>query len=157
MSKKRAFTAEILQAADKYKNGAYIKIPFDVEAEYGKKRVKIKATFDGEPYRGLLVRMGQPEHILIIKKDIRTKIDKNFGDTITVTLEEDTEPRVVTVPEDFAAAMNAAPEVVAFFQKLSYTHQKEYVQWIEGAKREETRNRRINKALEMMKSGKKSR
>ena len=135
--------------------GAFVIMPFDVEKEYGKKRPKIKATFDGVEYRGSLVRMGSPEHILLIRKDIRAKIGKEAGDMVSVTVEEDLELRIVTPPKDFQMAMDEVPEVGAFFKKLSYTHQKEYVQWIEGAKRQETRERRIRKAIEMMKDGKK--
>lgn len=69
-------------------NGAYIEIPFDVKKEFGKGRVPVNATFDGEPYEGSLVRMKTPCHILGIRKDIRDKIGKQPGDTVSVTLEE---------------------------------------------------------------------
>jgi len=103
MEKTINFEAEIL--ANK-SGGAYVIIPFDVEETYGKKRVKIKAWFDEISYRGLLVRMGTPDHILIIKKDIRAQIGKEPGDTVTVKLLEDTEPRVVKVPADFQKLLN---------------------------------------------------
>ena len=63
-------------------DGAYIEIPFDVKKEFGKGRVPVHATFDGEPYEGSLVRMKTPCHIIGIKKDIRAKIGKQPGDTI---------------------------------------------------------------------------
>ena len=69
-------------------DGAYIIFPFDVLAEFGKKRVKVHATFDGEPYDGSLVRMGTKEHIIGIRKDIRQKIGKQPGDTVFVALWE---------------------------------------------------------------------
>lgn len=69
-------------------NGAYIEIPFDVKAEFGRSRVPVDATFDGEPYAGSLVRMGTPCHILGVRKDIRAKIGKQPGDTVHVTLRE---------------------------------------------------------------------
>ncbi len=119
--------------------------------------MKIKATFDGIPYRGSIVRMGSPDHILLIRKDIRAKIGKSFGEMVDVCLEEDTEARTVELPADFEAAMKCETAVLEFYKKLSYTHQKEYVNWIVEAKREDTRKRRIAKAVEMMKDGKKSR
>lgn len=146
------FKGEILASES---GGAYLIIPFDVEKTYGKKRVKIKAWFEGIPYRGTLVRMGSPDHILIVRKDIRAKIDKSPGDVIEVKLLEDTEPRVVVVPDDFQVLLDEHEAVKAFYEKLSYTHQKEYIQWIEGAKKEATRIRRMNKAIEMMREGKK--
>ena len=156
MSKIIEFEAPIQQAPE-YKNGAYIKIPFDVEQTYGKKRVKIIATFDGVKYQGSLVRMGSPDHILIIRKDIREQIGKSFGDMVKVSLKEDTSVRKVKVPKDFQELLKAQPAIHTYFKKLSYTHQKEYVEWIEEAKRAETRQRRMHKALQMMREGRKGR
>lgn len=69
-------------------DGAYIDFPYDVREEFGKGRVKVHATFDGEPYDGSLVRMKTINHIIGIRKDIRKKIDKQPGDTIKVTIRE---------------------------------------------------------------------
>lgn len=69
-------------------NGAYIDFPYDVKETFGKGRVKVHATFDGEPYDGSLVRMKTPNHIIGIRKDIREKIQKQPGDTIHVTIQE---------------------------------------------------------------------
>ena len=137
--------------------GAFVSVPFNVEAVFGKKRVKITATFDGEPYRGLMVRMGTADHVIGVIKDIRQKIGKEIGDEVEVTVEEDFEPRIVNVPEDFQKLLDDEPEAARFYQSLSYTHQKEYVQWIEEAKREETRERRLQKAFTMLLEGKKER
>lgn len=83
---KQEFTAVIKKVPDI--DGAYVEIPFDVKAVFGKGRVKVHATFDGEPYDGSLVRMGTPCHIIGIRKDIRAKIGKQAGDTVHVTVEE---------------------------------------------------------------------
>lgn len=69
-------------------DGAYIEIPFDVKAEFGKGRVPVIATFDGVEYSGSLVRMKTPCHIIGIRKDIRAQIGKQPGDCIHVTLKE---------------------------------------------------------------------
>lgn len=71
-------------------DGAYVEFPYDVRQVFGKGRVKVHATFDGEPYDGSLVRMGTPGHILGLRKDIRHKIGKQPGDTVHVTLCERT-------------------------------------------------------------------
>jgi len=63
-------------------DGAYVEIPFDVKTKFGKGRVPVHATFDGEPYDGSLVRMGTSCHILGIRKDIRAKINKQPGDIV---------------------------------------------------------------------------
>ncbi len=151
MNEKHVFRAAIECAGD---GGAFVTIPFDVEQVFGKKRVKVQALIEGEPYRGSLVRMGGPCHILGIRKDIREKIGRTYGDEIEIVLEEDTEPREVTVPLDLRQAFEDHPEAGAFFKQLSYSHQKEYVGWIEEAKRAETRQERIARAVEMLKQGK---
>jgi len=71
-------------------DGAYVEIPFDVRATFGRGRVAVRATFDGEPYDGQLVRMGTPCHIIGIRKDIRAKIGKQPGDCVRVTIRERT-------------------------------------------------------------------
>lgn len=150
----RKFCAVIESASG---GGAFVSIPFDVEAAYGKKRVKVKVLIEGVPYRGSLVRMGGECHILGILKDIREKIGKTIGDEIEITLEEDTEPREVEVPPDLLSALQGDSETFKLFQGLSYTHQKEYIQWIEEARRAETRAARIEQTLQMLKQGKKER
>lgn len=134
--------------------GAYVTIPFDVEQVYGKKRVKIKATIEGEPYRGTLVRMGSPNHMLLILKEIRQKIGKSFGDEVLIELEEDHDQRKVEIPADLMRALQASPQAKVFFDKLSFTHQKEYAQWVIDAKRPETRTERIRRTIEQLTQGK---
>lgn len=86
MGKVYEFAAVIRKVPDI--NGAYVEIPFDVKAAFGKGRVPVHVTFDGEPYDGQAVRMGTPCHIVGIRKDIRAKIGKEPGDTVFVTLRE---------------------------------------------------------------------
>jgi hypothetical protein len=134
--------------------GAFVTIPFDVEKSFGKKKPKIKATIEGEPYRGTLVRMGGPHHVLIILKEIRVKIGKGFGDEVEIELEEDLDPRQVEVPPDLLNSLEADPLALELFNRLSYTHQREYVRWINEAKREQTRLERIQRTSAMLKERK---
>jgi uncharacterized protein YdeI (YjbR/CyaY-like superfamily) len=101
------------------------------------------------------MRMGEPCHILGILKSIREKVGKGIGDEIEVTLEEDPEPRVVEVPADLAQALTQDAEAGSLFQRLSFTHQKEYVTWIESAKQDTTRRDRVAKTIEKLKQLKK--
>jgi len=84
----------VIQVSEIGKGGAYVTFPHDVRAEFGKGRVKVHATFDGEPYDGSIVNMGVKNaddsvcYILGILKDIRTKIGKQPGDAVRVTLRE---------------------------------------------------------------------
>lgn len=154
MTKKQTFKAVILDAGG---GGAFVEVPFDVEKEFGSKRPKIKAMIEGIPYRGTLVRMGTKCHLLLILKSIREQCGKGIGDVIQVMVELDTEERVVEIPAELKMAFKAEKEAKANFQKLSYSHQREYVMWINEAKREETRQSRIVKTIEMLKKGQKAR
>lgn len=84
MEKTYTFSGESIGKSDM--DAAYVEIPFDVKETFGKGRVLVHATFDGEPYDGQLVKMGTPCHIIGIRKDIRAKIGKQPGDAVHVTL-----------------------------------------------------------------------
>ena len=144
----RSFEAVIEDAGG---GGAFVRIPFDVEQTYGKKRVKVRADIEGEIYRGSLVRMGTDCHILGVRKDIRLKIGKTIGDTVHISLQEDLEPREVGIPQDLMDTFQRDPIADAKFQRLSYSHQRETVQWIEQAKRPQTHQKRIAGAVAMLK------
>jgi hypothetical protein len=150
MGKKHTFQAEIKNAGG---GGAFVEVPFDVQAAFGSKRPKVRALIEGVSYRGSLVRMGSDCHILGILKDIRERTGKSFGDTIKVTVEADVEPRRVGLPPGFAAALRKEKAAQAYFNSLSYSHQREYAGYITEAKREETRAKRIAKTVELLKQG----
>ena len=154
MAKTYTFTAPIQNAGG---GGAFVDVPFDVEKAFGSKKPKVKAMIEGVPYRGTLVRMGSECHMLIVLKGIREQIGKTFGDEIKVTVEADTEPRVIEIPKDLLKEFKKERDAGAFFDKLAFTHQKEYVKWIEEAKRDETRQARVVKTIEMLKQGKRGR
>lgn len=130
-------------------NSGSIPFPYDMVECFGKKSVKVKMTFDGIEYRGLLKSMGHGPFCLI-RKDIRAKLGKGPGDVVRVTVQEDTEKRVVEVPEALKKRLDKAPEEKAFFEGLSFTNRKEYANWVASAKREETKNRRLEKTMEYL-------
>lgn len=147
--KKYNFNAKIESTG----TGTYILFPYDTEKEFGTRgRVPIQATFDGVPYTGSLIKYGQPQHMLGILKGIREQIGKQPGDTISVELWRDEAERTLEIPAAFESAMKKAGLLLAF-EKLSYTHRKEYCRWITEAKKEETRSARLTKAIEMLKKG----
>ena len=148
MPKKHTFAAVIQNAGG---GGAFVEVPFDVEKAFGSKKPKVKAMIEGVEYRGTLVRMGTECHLLLILKSIREQVGKTFGDEIKVTVEADTEERVITVPAELKRAFKSEKEAKAVFEKLSYTHQKEYVTWISEAKKDQTRQNRVAKTIEMLK------
>jgi hypothetical protein len=150
MTKRYRFTAPI-EAGEG--GGAFLFFPYDVEKEFGTKgRVPVKATIDGVSYTGSLFKYGAPQHMLGVEKAIRQQIRKGPGDRVEVVLRRDDEIREVEVPPAFKALMKKAG-VLTFFEGLSYTHRKEYCRWITEAKKDETRLKRLEKAVEMLKNG----
>ncbi|HTU46679.1 MAG TPA: YdeI/OmpD-associated family protein [Bryobacteraceae bacterium] len=148
--KKYRFKAKI-EAGDG--GGAYVLFPYDVEKEFGTRgRVPVKATFNGVPYAGSLIKYGAPQHMLPMLKAIREQSGKDVGDTVEIEVWKDEEERTLEVPAEVKAAMKKAG-VIASFERLSYTHRKEYCRWIAEAKKEETRARRLEKAIQMLKDG----
>lgn len=139
-----------LEAADR--GGAYVLFPYDVEKEFGTKgKVPVKAAFNGVPYTGSLIKYGHPQHMLPALKAIREKIGASPGETIEVELWKDDAPRTLEVPAEFKKAM-AKAGVLPYFERLSFTHRKEYCRWIFEGKKEETRLRRLERAVQMLKN-----
>jgi hypothetical protein len=146
------FDAEIVRASSTGASG-FVLFPFDTTQRFGTAgRIPVTATFDGEPYRGSLMRYGGPQHMLIVLAEIQEKIGKRAGDTVHVTLQRDAAERSIDLDQDAADALAAADRLDEF-RALSYSHQKEYWQWIGSAKKAETRQRRIEKMIEMIAAG----
>ncbi|HEX3892118.1 MAG TPA: YdeI/OmpD-associated family protein [Terracidiphilus sp.] len=135
------------------RGGACVLFPYDVEKEFGTKgQVPVKITFDGVPYTGTMVKYGRPQHMLPMLKAIREKIGKAPGDTVRVTVERDEAVRTVEVPPELQKVLKKEG-LLPVFEKLSFTHRKEYCRWISEAKKEETRQTRLAKAVTMLRGG----
>ncbi|MDX1492633.1 MAG: YdeI/OmpD-associated family protein [Longimicrobiales bacterium] len=132
--------------------GAFVLVPFDVKEAFGSGRPKVRALIDGYEYRGSIANMGQG-HCLGIRKDVRAAIGKDVGDTVQVQVELDTSPRTVEMPPELLSALEKAPDARERYDGMSYTHRKEYAQWVSEAKKQETRDRRATKAVEMIREG----
>lgn len=135
------------------KNASYITPPFDIQEVYGNKRVKVKATFDGIPYRGSIVIMGGIT-MLGITQEIRSQLNKSYDDVIHVTLEKDEEDRIVELAIDIIEQLNSHPKAKTFYDSLSYSHKRQYVLWVESSKKVETRRSRIEKMVLMLENEK---
>jgi hypothetical protein len=133
--------------------GAFVTFPYDAAAEFGTRgSVPVQATFDGVAYRGSLTACGGPHHMLGLLKGIREHLGKRVGDTIDVVIWRDAEERTVDVPDEFAQAMKTEG-LLTFFKALSFTHRKEYCRWISEATKPETRAKRLDKAIAMLRAG----
>ncbi len=125
-----------------------ITIPLDVEKVFGAKRVPVKVWVNGAEYRSTIMKMGG-KYMMAVPKVFREAANIKADETITVTMEKDSEKRTVEVPKDLAEALTKA-DLTDVFAKMSYTHQKEYVNAVNEAKREETRVRRIEKMITVL-------
>ena len=138
-------------------NAAFVPVPFSVEDVFGKKgQVKIKVLLDDKvEYRGSLAKMKSDFHLLGLTQEVRKQLGKTFGDQISVKLWEDKEERIVEIPEDVMPLFEKNPKAFELYEKMSYTHKKEYMRWITDAKKPETRENRKSKMIEMILAGKK--
>lgn len=124
-------------------NATGIPVPPEVvEALNSGKRPKVKVTLNGYTYR-TTVAPYSGAYMLPLAAEHRNAAGVQAGQQLEVTLELDTEPRIVEVPEDLAAALAAVPGARERFDKFAYTHQKEYVRSVLDAKQPATRERRI--------------
>jgi len=136
----------------------YLNIPPAISATFGSKgQVKVKGTINGYPFRSTALPKGDGSHYLVIGKSFRNQIRATQGEMVKVMLELDVEERQVDVPQDLAQAFERLPPAKYAFNQLTYSHKKEYINWILSAKKAETRQRWIEKAVMLLSQGKKFR
>ena len=141
------FTAQVQQAG---RTATGIEVPPEVvEGLAGGKRPKVSVTINGKTYRSSVAVMGG-KFMVGVSAENRALTGVAGGDVVEVSMELDTAPREVEVPDDFAAALEVVPEAKAVFARQSYSHQRAHVDAINAAKAPETRRRRIDKAVEML-------
>jgi ribosomal protein L11 len=128
-------------------------VPGDPKSEFGGARAPVAGTVNGAPFRGRLMAYGGVTY-LGFRREIREAAGGiEQGDEVEVVIERDDAPREVEVPEALATALAADPAAQRSFDGLSFTHRKEYAQWVAEAKKEETRTRRVERAIEMLGEG----
>ncbi|MCA0454390.1 MAG: YdeI/OmpD-associated family protein [Chloroflexi bacterium] len=124
-------------------NTAGIVIPPEIVEELGKgKKPPVKVTLNGKTYRNTVAVMGG-QFMVGVSAENRALTGVKVGDELDVTLELDTEPRTVDVPEDLAAALAAKPGATEAFEASAPSKKKEFVRQVNEAKSQETRDRRI--------------
>jgi hypothetical protein len=136
----------------------YLDIPKGVSETFGSKgQVKVKGRINGYTIQSTALPHGDGTHYLVVGKGIRDQIHAAQGDSVEVTLELDLVERRVVIPKNLVEAFASHPLSNAGFEKLAYSHQKAYVDWIIAAKKGETSQNRIDKALELLAKGRKLR
>jgi hypothetical protein len=144
------FTTKLLQSS---KTATGISVPDDVMAGLAAgKAPKVAVTINGYTYRSSVATVnGGP--MIGVSETVRAATGVRGGDTIDVDVVLDTAPRTVAVPDDLAAALEAEPAARQTFAGLSYSNQRFWVEPIEAAKGEDTRRRRIEKAVATLREG----
>ena len=144
------FRTTILQG-DKTATG--IQIPDEVVESLGAgKRPAVTVTINGFTYRSTVAVMGGV-YMVGVSAENRAGTGAKGGDEVDVDIELDTAPREVAVPADFAAALDAEPDARRTFDKLSYSNKSWHTLQVEGAKTDETRQRRIAKQVAALREG----
>jgi len=132
---------------------AALKPPFDVITVFQRKgRVPVKGTINGFPFRSSLMNMGDG-HMMVVNAQMRAGAECKAGDRVRVVMELDDEKRTVEVPAYLRKIIASDPKAKEFWATISFTHQKEYVREIEGAKRPETKEKRIAAMMEALREG----
>jgi hypothetical protein len=142
----KTVTVKILQG----ELGCAIPVPFDPKAAFGKVRAPVKVTLNGYTYRSTIAAMGGESCLIPLRKSHREAAGVNGGDTVRVKIELDTAKREVVVPDDLRAALKQHKGAAARWKELSYTHRREHAEALTGAKKPETRARRLQKILEAL-------
>jgi Domain of unknown function (DUF1905)/Bacteriocin-protection, YdeI or OmpD-Associated len=128
----------------------FVAIPFDVaEVWETRGRVRVKGTINGFPFRSNIQPM-DGRHLLTFNRQLQAGAKAKPGDMVAVVIERDSEEWTVAPPAELARAFRQSKEARELWDKLAYTHRKEFAQWIGGAKQEETRARRAAKAVGMI-------
>ena len=122
------------------------------EVGAGKKAFPVRATINGYTWAGRVSRMGG-EFLLGLRREVRDAARVEAGDEVTVTVVLDEAPREVEVPPALADALAADADAKAAFDGLAFTHRKEFARWIAEAKKQDTRSRRVEQAVQMLHDG----
>ena len=131
---------------------AYFNVPFNVKKVFRTgARVPVRGTINGFAYRSSIFPMGKGGcHMMVVNREMRDGTGVEVGDTVEVVMEQDTAPRTVAVPPELKKVLTRNRRAQALFDKLSYTHRKEFTRWVTEAKRPETRAERLAKVVPML-------
>jgi hypothetical protein len=135
------------------KTATFFAVPLDVRAVFGRARPPVRVTIGGHTYRSTVAVYGD-RYFLPLNRANRAAAGVAAGDTVLVEVDADDELRTVDVPAELQEALEADPKARTAFDALSFTHRREYVEWVAEAKRDDTKLRRAAKAVEDLRAGK---
>lgn len=127
----------------------FVPVPFDPKALFGMVRAPVKVTINGYTYRSTIASM-RGTVCIPLRKSNREAAGLEGGETVNVKIELDTDKREIEPPDDLIEALKVMPPAWDRWRELSFTHQREYVEAIEEARKPETRARRVESAVRMI-------
>ena len=146
----KTFTVELERVQ---KTGTMFRVPFDLGGAFGRARPPVKVTIRGHTWRTTPGVYDSVGHV-VVNRAVKAATGVDAGDRVRVRMELDTEPRRVAVPPDLGEALAADADAGKAFASMSFTHRREYVEWVQEAKRPETSARRIAATLARVREGK---
>lgn len=145
----------VLEGYDEPGTWIFLNVPFDTQEVFkARSRIAVKGTINGVAFRSSLMPRGDGGHFLVVNKEMQKAAKATVGGTVLVAMESDASPRVLDIPSDLKEALARNGEAKAKFERLAYSYQKAYVDWVESAKRLETRQDRVAKTVAMVAEGK---
>jgi hypothetical protein len=146
-----SYVGTIIQSGRVANSWAWVDFPYDLKELYGKGNlVPVIVHFDDITYQGSIAKMNGKQPRLLIKRDILAQLGKSRGDSVTITVTLDDKPRTVDVPVELQKSLDQNVAAKRLFEKLAYTHRKEYARWVDSAKQQTTKDRRASQAIEMI-------
>jgi Bacteriocin-protection, YdeI or OmpD-Associated/Domain of unknown function (DUF1905) len=133
----------------------YFIVPVDFQSVFGRHRPPVRVTIRGHTFRTTPARYGTEYYLVVNRANREAMGGLDHGDRVRITIELDTEPRVVEPPPELAASLAGSAQARAIYDKLSFSHQKAYADWVAQAKRPETRLRRAAESINRLLAGRK--
>jgi len=129
----------------------FLEIPFSVDKVFGSKaRVPVAGTMNGFAFQNSLLPQGDGTHAMAVSKALQAGAKAKAGDLVSISMKVDRSERVVDVPAELQEALASHKQAKATFDSLSYSHRKEFAEWVAGAKQDKTRKSRAEKSIAMV-------
>lgn len=130
--------------------GCGFALPFDPKETYGKARAPVRVSVNGAPAFRTTVAVYGGSGWIGLRKAQRAELSVDVGDTVRVVIEPDDAPRVVDVPRELSAALAGDPAALRAYEAMSFSHRKEYADWVAEGRKQQTRDDRAAKAIAMI-------
>lgn len=141
----------LIETAEEMGGWTFFRVPCNVQEVFGSKdRISVSGTLNGVHFRRSLFPRGDGSHYMLINREMRDRAGVSEGDTAELVLEPEHSTRVLALPAELQERLDKNAEARFQFERLFHSHQREYIEWILEAKKEETRKRRVDKLMSVL-------